>query len=82
MIKVNLADALSVKEASDCILYKVSHNYLASYCKSTEFFLSELSESIKYNDLSKASLILYSMQIGLGFVLEDIIETERKINTT
>lgn len=85
MSKMDIDDALSVrvskKEDRDCSLYKISHYDLSSYCRSTEFLLSKLTEAVKLKDLEKSSLILYSMKIGLKFILEDISETDRKINT-
>ena len=82
---MNISDALSIcastKEDKDFIAYKLSSIELCSYCKSIDFFLSEISDALEYNHISKASRLVASMRRGLDFVLEDIKETERKINT-
>lgn len=75
------ANTQLIKEQRNCHLYKVGYIELSSYCQEISSSLREIVSLINNEDMMRVSLCINSMGLGLGFVLEDIKEIDRRLST-
>ena len=68
------------EQMNNCI-YKAGYEELSSYCLGLISSIAEIAHAIEYGRIDQASACIRSLGIGLGFVLEDIRDIERRLDT-
>ncbi|MES2608431.1 MAG: hypothetical protein V4544_06870 [Pseudomonadota bacterium] len=69
-----------IDEQTNHFIYKAGYTELSSYCKGL-VSTTELTDTNDSGRVDRVSSLINSMRLGLGFVLEDIEDIERRITT-
>ncbi len=75
------ANTPPISEKTNSYLYKVGYLELSSYCKGLSLSLYEVAHMLDMGNMPKVCECINSMGLGLGFVLEDIQDIDRRLNT-